>query len=141
MHSQDGVYFEGRDGSINVKDGAIRFIVNEDSYHKLSFGNVGIRGVGPFDLTFTKTGIKGTVEGKGRSFACTWPDDITRPMFEMDGLRYFAGWADDHSIGKGDKTPQFSVGFGVTAGKHTIEIKEWTYPALPPEPARRMISF
>jgi hypothetical protein len=60
-------------------------------------------------------------------------------MFRMDGVRYCAGWADDHSIGKGKDTPQFSVAFGVTDGNHSIEVTEWAYPELPPEPQRREI--
>lgn len=141
VYSSEGVHLEGRAAVIEITEGGIRFIVAANSYAKLAVGNVGIRGVGPFNLTFTDNGVRGSIEGPTRSFACTWPDGITRPMFRLDGVRYFAGWADDHSIGKGTDKPQFSVGFGVTAGKHQIEISEWTYPALPPEPPRKSIGL
>jgi len=138
-YAHDNVRLEGRSAIIEFTKAGIRFIVIDSSYAKLAVGNQGIRGVGPFDLTFTAEGIRGSVVGESRSFACTWPDNITRPMFKMDGARYYAGWADDHSIGKGKDKPQFGIGFGVTAGKHQIEIGEWTYPALPPEPLQRRI--
>jgi hypothetical protein len=99
-----------------------------------------VRGVGPFDLTFTSDKITGTVDGPIRTLVTTWPENIRRPMFHMDGNRWYAGWADDHSIVKGTPAPQFGIAFGVTAGKHTVEVSEWTYPALPPVPTRRNLT-
>ena len=123
-----------------VVDGkTARFIVPEASYAKLSAGNVGVRGVGPFDLTLSADRIAGTVDGATRTIVTTWPAEIVRPMYRMDGARWFAGWADDHSIVKGTATPQFGFAFGVTAGKHTVEATEWTYPELPPAPPRRRL--
>ena len=125
-----------------VKEGnTVRFIAPAPVYVKLTSGNVGVRGVGPFDLTFTADGITGTVERATRTLVTTIPEKIRRPMYHLDGNRWYAGWADDHSIIKGTATPQFGIGFGVTAGKHTVEIREWTYPALPPVPARARVAF
>lgn len=135
------VRFEGRAAAVEIAPGKVRFIVAPDSYAKLSAGNRGVRGFGPFDLTFTDTGITGTVAGDTRSLVVTWPEGIVRPMFQMDGTRYCAGWADDHSWAKGAVTPQFAIGFGVTAGEHRVDISEWTYPNLPPAPGRRDIAF
>ena len=100
-----------------------------------------MRGGGPFDLTFAKDQITGTVAGATRSLVCTWPAAITRPMYHMDGVRWYAGFADDHSISKGTPTPQLALAFGVTAGKHQVEITEWQYPELPPAPAQALIHW
>ncbi len=139
--SNDEVRVEGGPAALEIAGDSVRFVADAGSYVKLSAGNRGVRGVGPFDLTFTDAGITGAVDGKTRSLVVTWPEDIVRPMFRMNGTRYFAGWSDDHSIGKGAETPQFAIGFGVTDGPHHIEILEWTYPDLPPEPARRRIAL
>jgi hypothetical protein len=120
-------------------NGGTRFTAPAGVYVRLTQGSRGVRGVGPFDLVFRDDGIAGSVSGPTRSLVVTWPDAITRPMYRMDGRRYCAGWADDHSIGKSQTTPQFALAFGVTDGEHAIEISEWTYPELPPEPARRRI--
>lgn len=137
----DDVRLEGSAAVVEITDKRVRFIAGAGQYVKLSVGARGVRGVGPFDLTLTDTGITGTVAGDTRSLVVTWPAAIVRPMFRMDGVRYYAGWADDQSIGKGTTTPQFSLAFGVTPGRHTIDIAEWTYPRLPPEPAKREVVF
>ena len=136
------VTVEARKASIVLQQRAgIRFIAPEATYVKLTVGNVGVRGAGPFDLLFSGSRITGKVEGRMRSIVTTWPEGIVRPMYHMDGVRYYAGWADDHSISKGTRTPQFAIGFGVTDGPHTIEIAEWTYPPLPPVPERKSLRF
>ena len=84
--------------------------------------------MGPYDLTFAADKITGTVSGPTRTIVTTWPAQIVRPMLRLDGQRWFAGWADDHAISKGTPTPQFAFAFGVTAGTHTVEVSEWTYP-------------
>jgi hypothetical protein len=137
----DAVRLEGGPAVVEAAAGSVRFTVARNSYVKLSVGNCGVRGVGPFDLTFTDTGITGTVDGDTRSVVTTWPQGIVRPMFHMDGTRYYAGWADDHSWSKGTPDPQFALAFGVADGKHQVDVSEWTYPALPPSPARRAVSF
>ena len=118
----------------------IRFVVPERAYAQLSVGAVGVRGVGPFDLTFTPDGITGKVDGDIRTLVTTWPEKITRPGYYMDSIRWYAGFADEHSISKGTTTPQFSLAFGVSSGEHTVKINEWEWPAMPPAPVRAMLS-
>jgi hypothetical protein len=138
------------DGNVKINAGkaqiltdgkTVRFIVADANYAKISVGNIAVRGTGPFDLTFATDKITGVVEGKTRTIAVTWPEKIIRPMYKMDGNRWFAGWADDHSIAKGAATPQFGIAFGVTAGKHTVEVSEWTYPQLPSVPMQAAVKF
>ena len=62
-------------------------------------------------------------------------------MYHMDGVRCYAGSADDPSIGKGTPTPQSATAFGVTDGAHKIGVGEWEYPELPPAPTRRNMTF
>jgi hypothetical protein len=128
------VSVEARKARILVEAPGIRFVVAEPLYAKLTVGNVGVRGVGPFSLLFSHRLIEGHVDGRMRSIVTTWPEGIVRPMYKMDGVRYCAGWADDHSIAKGTQTPQFAIGFGVSDGPHRVQISEWTYPPLPPSP-------
>ena len=139
--SIDGRHFYARKAHIIVAPQSVRFVLPDPTYAKLTVGNVGVRGVGPFDLTFTKEAIVGTVEGRLRSVVTTWPEGITKPMYHMDGVRYYAGWADDPSIGKGLPTPQFAFAFGVTDGAHEVEVREWTYPPLPPAPPQASVKF
>ena len=126
---------------VTAEGDAIRFVAPAAEYVKLTHGNVGVRGVGPFDLTFTPAGITGTVDGDIRTLVTTWPEQITRPGYWMDGVRWCAGFADEHSITKGTKTPQFGIAFGVSAGKHAVKIAEWEWPALPPAPARATLNL
>ena len=136
------VSLEARKAIVGIDPRAgIGFLVPEATYAKLTVGNVGIRGFGPFHLVFTGSSIVGKVDGRMRSFAVTWPENIVRPMYHMDGVRYYAGWADDHSISKGTETPQFAIAFAVTDGPHTAEITEWTYPPLPAAPKRKEVRF
>ncbi len=114
----------------------IRFVAPAPVYVKLTHGNVGVRGVGPFDLTFTPDGITGTVDGDVRTLVATWPENIVRPGYWMDGERWYAGFADEHSIAKGTEMPQFGIAFGVSAGKREVRIAEWEWPALPTPPPR-----
>jgi len=119
----------------------IRFVAPAAEYVNLTHGNVGVRGMGPFDLTFTPEGITGTVDGDVRTLVTTWPDKIVRPGYWMDGVRWCAGFADEHSIYKGTKTPQFAIAFGVSAGKHEVKIAEWEWPAMPTPPARAELTI
>jgi len=135
----DVTLIQPTDGShwhIYARAGMVRFLAPTREYVCLAKGNIGVRGMGPFDLIFTDTGITGTVDGDTRTLVTTWPAKVVRPMFHMDGTRYYAGWADDHAIVKDTPTPQFALAFGVTAGKHKVEIAEWTYPEPPTPPAR-----
>jgi hypothetical protein len=96
--------------------------------------------MGPFDLAFTPETITGKTDGGIRTLVATWPEKITRPGYHMDGVRWYAGFADEHSIVKGTKTPQFGIALGVSAGPHTVKIAEWEWPAMPPAPARAMLT-
>ena len=125
---------------VTVESNRIRFVVAEHKYVELTHGNVGVRGVGPFDLTLTPEGITGKVDGDIRTIVTTWPAKITRPMYRMDGVRWYAGFADEHSITKGTTAPQFCVAIGVSAGLHTVKISEWEWLELPPMPARAKLS-
>ena len=126
---------------IEVAAKSVRFIVPDRQYARLSVAGVGIRGCGPFDLTFTPTSITGTVDGTLRTLVSTWPDKITRPMFRMDGRLWCAGWADDPCISKTPDRPQFAIAFGVFAGSHKVEISEWQFPAMPPVPPVARVEF
>jgi hypothetical protein len=97
--------------------------------------------MGPFDLTFTPDGITGTVDGGVRTLVVTWPEKITRPAYWMDGVRWCAGFADEHSIYKGTAAPQFGIALGVSAGKHEVRIGEWEWPAMPQAPARATLTL
>ena len=74
-----------------------------------------------------------------RTLVTTWPEKIVRPGYWMDGVRWCAGFADEHSIVKGTKTPQFGIAFGVSAGKHDVKVAEWEWPAVPPAPPRQSL--
>ena len=99
------VQLEARRATVVIDHDKIRFVVPEHAYARLSVGAVGVRGVGPFDLTFTHDAITGKVDGDVRTLVTTWPLDLTRPMYRMDGVRWYAGFADEHSIVKGTKPP------------------------------------
>lgn len=134
-----GVRMIARRAWVDARPGRVRFVVPTSDYAMLSVGNVGVRGVGPFDLTLSEGGITGAVDGDTRSIVTTWPDRLARPGFWMDGIRYFAAMADEHSFSKGTPGPQFALAFGVTGGPHTVEVRPWTYPVLPPAPPRRTV--
>jgi len=137
---KDGeVLIEARKAAVHITPKAIRLVALDRTYCRLAVGNVAVRGLGPFDLTFARDKITGTVEGATRSLVCTWPEAIIRPMYHMDGVRWYAAFADDHAISNGTSTPQLAMAFGVTEGKHQIEISEWVYPNLPPVPAQAII--
>ncbi len=136
LTAADGaVTLHARQAMVEIGAGTVRFLVPERAYVQLSSGNVGVRGVGPFDLTFTADDITGTVDGDIRTLVTTWPERITRPMYRMDGVRWYAGFADEHSIYTGATAPQFGLAMGVAAGPHTVKISEWEWPAMPTAPA------
>ncbi len=124
-----------------AEGGKVRFVAPAPVYVKLTDGSVGVRGLGPFDLTFTPDGITGTVDGGVRTLVVTWPEKIVRPAYWMDGVRWCAGFADEHSLYKGSATPQFGLAFGVSAGKHEVKIGEWEWPAMPPVPTRAALAL
>ncbi len=141
IFQNDELSVEARNAYVEVSSDSVRFVTPDTTYVKLTVGNQGIRGLGPFDLTFKADAVTGRVDGKMRTLVSTWPEKIIRPMFHLDDLRFFAGWADDHCIGKGAETPQFSIAFGVLDGLHEVKIQEWIYPQLPPTPEQRTVKF
>lgn len=132
---------EATEPQVIAEGDTVRFVAPTAKYIKLTHGNVGVRGMGPFDLTFTPDGITGTVEGDVRTLVTTWPEKIVRPGYWMDGVRWCAGFADEHSLYKGSKTPQFGLAFGVSAGKHEVKISEWEWPAIPTPPIRASLNI
>ena len=135
------VQVEAYNAVIEVTTNHIRFIVPDRQYARLRVAGVGLRGCGPFDLTFTPTHITGTVDGALRTLVSTWPEKITRPMFHMDGRLWCAGWADDPCISKTPDRPQFALAFGVFEGFHAVEIGEWQFPSMPSIPPAAKVSF
>ena len=138
--SHENASFHARRATVEVGSETIRFVVPERSYVQLSVGNVGVRGVGPFDLTFSKDQITGKVDGDVRTIVTTWPEAIVRPMFHMDGVLWYAGFADEHSIVRGTASPQFAIAFGVTPGPHEVKIGEWQWPAMPAPMPRAVVT-
>lgn len=132
---------QSNDPQVVAEGGKVRFVAPAPVYVNLAHGNVAVRGFGPFDLTFTPEGITGTVDGAVRTLVVTWPEKIVRPGYWMDGVRWCAGFADEHSIYKGTATPQFGIAFGVSAGKHAVKLAEWEWPAMPTPPARAEVSL
>jgi hypothetical protein len=132
---------EAAEPQVIAEGDTVRFVAPTAKYVKLTHGNVGVRGMGPFDLTFTPDGITGTVEGDVRTLVTTWPEKIVRPGYWMDGVRWCAGFADEHSLTKGSKTPQFGLAFGVSAGKHEVKIAEWEWPAMPTPAMRKRLDL
>jgi len=130
---------EARSAAIEVSPKHVRFVVGQREYVRLAVGAVAVRGMGPFDLTFTPTGITGTVDGRMRTLVTTWPAKITRPMYHMDGRRWYAGWADDPAIGKTVDRPQMALAFAVLDGLHTIKVSEWQFPPMPQAPPMRRV--
>ncbi len=142
LSAADGdVKLHARKAFVEISKDKVRFVVPERAYAQLSAGNIGVRGVGPFDLTFTPDGISGKVDGAIRTIVTTWPHKIIRPSYWMDGVRWYAGFADEHSLYKGTKTPQFAVAMGVSAGAHEVKITEWEWPPMPQPPPRTSLSL
>ena len=137
----DAVQVEACNAAIEVATNRVRFVVPDRQYVRLSVAGVGVRGLGPFDLTFTPTNITGTVDGTLRTLVSTWPEKIVRPMFHLDGRLWYAGWADDPCIGKTPDRPQFAIAFGVFEGSHKVDIGEWQFPAMPPVPPMAKAGF
>ena len=119
----------------------LRFVQPDHHYVQMTVGTVGVRGVGPFDLTFTDDRVTGKVDGDTRTLVITRPPRISRPMYHMDGRRYYAGFADDSSPDDFGVAPQFNLAFGVLAGPHTVAVAEWEFPSLPPVPERAQVGF
>jgi len=99
-------------------------------------GTIGIRGMGPFDLTYAPDGWRGTVDGSRRTLVMSTPEKLTRPMLLLDGQLWASGIPDEPSPWRGRDEPQFGLAAGVESGKQELKVVEWQWPALPPVPAR-----
>ncbi len=137
VFSDTGVRLEARRALLRAGPDGVRCEVPEGTYALLAAGAVGVRGVGPFQLTITADRVVGTVDGATRTLVVSKPANLTRPMFLLDQVRWMAGYPDDPAPYRGRPDVQFSLAFGVTAGPHTIEVREFASPPLPPEPPRR----
>lgn len=133
-----GVRMEARKAAVLVTPAATRVVALDGTYAQLTAGRYGARGVGPFDLTIADNKVTGTVDGVTRTIVVTKPQNIRRAMYRMDGVRWYAGIADEPSPYEVRPDPQFSVGLGVTDGKHALDVSEWTYPPMPPAAPRRV---
>jgi hypothetical protein len=111
--SSETVRAEGHNAFIELEGDRVRFIVPDRQYVRLSVRGIGVRGVGPFDLTFTPDRITGAVDGAIRTLVTTWPAKITRPMFRIDDRRWYAGWSDVAAISKSPEKPDWAIAFGV----------------------------
>jgi hypothetical protein len=126
------VSIHARQAALVVSPGGTRIVVLDRTFAEITAGVHGVRGVGPFDLTLTVTGVTGTVDGATRTLVLTKPQGIGRAMYHLDGVRWYAGIPDESSDYETRATPQFSLALGVTAGKHAVDVREWTFPAPPP---------
>jgi len=132
---------EARKALVTRGPDSVRFAVPEGTYVQLVAGKTAIRGLGPFDLTMTATQITGTVAGRKRTLVVSKPAGIIRPMYEMDQVRWYAGYPDDPAPYRGRPEAQFSLAFGVNDGRHEINVREWESPQLPPVPARTALTL
>lgn len=137
VYLEKRVRFEARKAAILISPKGTRFVALDGAYANLSVGTDGVRGLGPFDLTFTPLAMTGAVDGAMRSLAFTRPQAITRPMYHLDGVRWYAAFADDATPDDGLPTPQFNMALAVTDGRHAVDIREWVFPKVPTPPARK----
>ena len=133
------VRIQARKAALCVSPKGTRVTALDGTYTEITAGTYGARGVGPFDLTISDTGVTGTVDGATRTVVVTKPKKILRAMYRMDGVRWYAGIPDETSDYETRTTPQFSLALGVTDGKHTVEVSEWTFPSPPPQPDQARI--
>ncbi|MCX7935196.1 MAG: hypothetical protein N3A66_08070, partial [Planctomycetota bacterium] len=130
---KDSVKITGGRGAVRILDGGkIRFSAPDAAFVEMSCGKVGIRGMGPFDLTASEDGWTGTVEGVRRTLVMSTPEKLIRPMLLLNGKVWASGIADEPSPWRGRKDLQFSFAAGLDHGKHKLEVVEWRWPPLPP---------
>lgn len=138
---QEGdVRIDARRALITRGPARVRFAAPEGTYVQLSAGTWAARGVGPFDLTLSTTEMTGTVAGRMRTLVISKPEDIVRPMYEMDKVRWYAGYPDDPAPWHDRPEAQFSLAFGVTDGRHEVNVREWESPPMPPVPERIVLN-
>jgi hypothetical protein len=137
--TEGDVKLEARRALVSRGPAGVRVAVPESVYAQLVVGKMAVRGVGPFDLTLSATNVTGTVAGRMRTLVVSKPEGIVRPMYLMDQVRWYAGYPDDPAPFRGRSEAQFSLAFGVTDGKHAVEVREWESPEMPPVIARRLL--
>ena len=136
-YAKDRVTITGGRGAVRVLDsGKVRFSTPDAPFVEMTFGTIGVRGMGPFDLTYAPDGWTGTVDGTRRTLVMSCPEKLTRPMLLLDGQVWASGIADEPSPWRGGDEPQFGLAAGVESGKQELKVVQWLWPALPPAPAR-----
>ncbi len=133
------VKIEARNALVSRSPAGVRVAVPENTYAQIAVGKLAVRGLGPFDLLLSSRNVTGTVAGRMRTLVVSKPEDIVRPMYLMDKVRWYAGYPDDPAPYRGRSEAQFSLAFGVTDGTHVIDVREWESPDMPQAPARRSL--
>lgn len=133
----DGVQIHARRALLQVRPGATRIVCGDATFAQIAAGTRGVRGLGPFDLTLSDTAITGHVDGRQRTLVASTPRNLVKPMYHLDGVRWYAAYPDDPAPYRGCSDCQFSLAFAFGDGPHQIEVGAWTSPPMPPVPARR----
>ncbi len=136
QHADGNVSLNARRARVFIAKDATRIVVADSTYACITAGSVAVRGCGPFDLTFTASNVTGSVEGETRTLVTSLPPQLTKAMYRLDGLRHLSGIPDTAPDQDIRPKPRFAHALGVTAGRHTLEVCEWTNPGVPPEPPR-----
>jgi hypothetical protein len=134
------VKITGGRGTVRIlESGTVRFSTPDATLVEMTCGTIGIRGMGPFDLTYSPTEWSGTVDGTRRTLVMSVPEKLIRPMLLLDGQVWASGIPDEPSPWRGRNEPQFGFAAGVESGKQALKVVEWQWPALPPVPARALL--
>ena len=79
-YAKDKVTINGGRGAVRILDnGKIRYSTPEATYVELTCGPLGLRGMGPFDLTYAPDGWCGSVDGTRRTLVMSCPEKLLRP--------------------------------------------------------------
>ena len=135
-HVDGNVSVSARRARLLLGKNATRVVVADSTYACITAGSVAVRGYGPFDLTFTASNVTGVVEGATRTLVTSLPPQITKAMYLLDGQRHLSGIPDTAPGQDVGQKPHFAHALGVTAGRHALEVREWTNPGVPPKPPR-----
>jgi hypothetical protein len=140
-YAKENVAINGGRGAVRILEGGrIRFSTPDAMLVEMTGGPIGVRGMGPFDLTYAPGGWSGTVDGTRRTLVMSSPDQLTRPMLLLDGQVWASGIPDEPSPWRGRNEPQFGFAAGVESGKQDFKAVEWRWPPLPPIPARAALA-
>ena len=136
-YTKENVTITAGRGAVRILEGgAVRFSAPDATLIEMTCGTIGIRGMGPFDLTYNPTGWSGMVDGTRRTLVMSFPEKLIRPMLLLDGQVWASGIPDEPTPWRGRNEPQFGFAAGVESGKQAFKVVEWQWPALPPVPAR-----